>query len=349
MPRTRLPAAALLCSSALVLASCGDAERDDAGDAGSDGDGGITVVASFYPLEYAVERVAGDHVETVTLTDPGVDPHDLEMSPQDVATVQGADVVLYSSGLQAAVDDAVGAQAGDSAFDVNEAADLVETDSEDEHADEEEGHADEEEGHADEDEHAEDEHAEEEEGHSEDEEGHDDHGGVDPHFWLDPQRYAGVAEAIAEELAEADPDNAEDYRANAADFVAELEELDEEFATGLAECEQTSMVTTHAAFGYISTKHGLEQVGITGLSPEAEPSPARMAEVTEIVEDNGVDTIYSEVLLGAELADTIANETGAEVLLLDPIEGITDESAGEDYLEVMRANLETLRSGQGCR
>jgi zinc transport system substrate-binding protein len=324
MPRTRLPAAALLCSSALVLGSCGDAERDDAGDAGSDGDGGITVVASFYPLEYAVERVAGDHVETVTLTDPGVDPHDVEMSPQDVATVQGADVVLYSSGLQAAVDDAVGAQAGDSAFDVNEAADLVETDSEDEHADEEEGH-------------------------SEDEEGHDDHGGVDPHFWLDPQRYAGVAEAIAEELAEADPDNAEDYRANAADFVAELEELDEEFATGLAECEQTSMVTTHAAFGYISTKHGLEQVGITGLSPEAEPSPARMAEVTEIVEDNGVDTIYSEVLLGAELADTIANETGAEVLLLDPIEGITDESAGEDYLEVMRANLEALRSGQGCQ
>lgn len=324
MPRTRLPAAALLCSSALVLGSCGDAERDDAGDAGSDGDGGITVVASFYPLEYAVERVAGDHVETVTLTDPGVDPHDVEMSPQDVATVQGADVVLYSSGLQAAVDDAVGAQAGDSAFDVNEAADLVETGSEDEHADEEEGH-------------------------SEDEEGHDDHGGVDPHFWLDPQRYAGVAEAIAEELAEADPDNAEDYRANAADFVAELEELDEEFATGLAECEQTSMVTTHAAFGYISTKHGLEQVGITGLSPEAEPSPARMAEVTEIVEDNGVDTIYSEVLLGAELADTIANETGAEVLLLDPIEGITDESAGEDYLEVMRANLEALRSGQGCQ
>lgn len=324
MPRTRLPAAALLCSSALVLGACGDAERDDAGDAGSDGDGGITVVASFYPLEYAVERVAGDHVETVTLTDPGVDPHDLEMSPEDVATVQGADVVLYSSGLQAAVDDAVGAQAGDSAFDVNEAADLVETGSEDEHADEEEGH-------------------------SEDEEGHDDHGGVDPHFWLDPQRYAGVAEAIAEELAEADPDNAEDYRANAADFVAELEELDEEFATGLAECEQTSMVTTHAAFGYISTKHGLEQVGITGLSPEAEPSPARMAEVTEIVEDNGVDTIYSEVLLGAELADTIANETGAEVLLLDPIEGITDESAGEDYLEVMRANLEALRSGQGCQ
>ena len=324
MPRTRLPAAALLCSSALVLGACGDAERDDAGDAGSDGDGGITVVASFYPLEYAVERVASDHVETVTLTDPGVDPHDLEMSPQDVATVQGADVVLYSSGLQAAVDDAVGAQAGDSAFDVNEAADLVETGSEDEHADEEEGH-------------------------SEDEEGHDDHGGVDPHFWLDPQRYAGVAEAIAEEVAEADPDNAEDYRANAADFVAELEELDEEFATGLAECEQTSMVTTHAAFGYISTKHGLEQVGITGLSPEAEPSPARMAEVTEIVEDNGVDTIYSEVLLGAELADTIANETGAEVLLLDPIEGITDESAGEDYLEVMRANLEALRSGQGCQ
>lgn len=333
MPGSHLPAAALLSASALLIASCGEADGD-AGGATQDGpDVDMTVVASFYPLAYAVERVAGEHADLVTLTPPGVDPHDLEMTPREVASVQGADVVIYSSGLQAAVDEAVASQAGDRAFDVNQAADLIETDSVDDHADEEE--EEEEEG-----EHTE--HAEEEGEHA------DEHGGVDPHFWLDPERYASVTEAIAAELAEADPDNAEDYRANAADFVAELEQLDEEFAAGLAQCERTSMVTTHAAFGYISTKHGLEQIGITGLSPESDPTPARMAEVTEVVRERGVDTIYSEVILGADLAETIAAETGARVLLLDPIEGITPESPGEDYLEVMRANLDSLRTGQGC-
>lgn len=296
----------------------------------------LSIVAAFYPIEYAVQRVAGDRAEIITLTAPGIDPHDVELSPRDVGTVGSADLVVYSSGMQAAVDDAVARQAGDSALDVAPAADLVATgrDDDDDHDDDDHDH-----GHDDEDEHGHDD--------DEDEHGHD-HGGVDPHFWLDPERYAQVGEAIAARLAELDPAHATTYESNAADFVADLTALDEEFATGLAQCAETDVVTTHAAFGYLTDRYGLHQIGMTGISPESEPSPARMAEITRVVREHGVSTIYSEVILGSALADTIAAETGAQVMVLDPIEGITTDSAADDYFGVMRVNLETLRTGQGC-
>lgn len=107
-------------------------------------------------------------------------------------------------------------------------------------------------------------------------------------------------------------------------------------------------MTTHQAFGYLTDRYGLEQVGITGLSPDVEASPARVAEISRTVSDLGVSTIYSEVLLGSDLAEVIAAETGTEVLVLDPVEGITEASAGTDYPAVMRANLQALQTGLGC-
>ena len=106
-------------------------------------------------------------------------------------------------------------------------------------------------------------------------------------------------------------------------------------------------MTSHAAFGYLADAYDLHQEGITGLSPEAEPSPAALARIARFVEDEGVRTIYAETLVSRD-ADTLARETGARVAVLDPIEGLTDESAGDDYFEVMRANLSTLRAGQEC-
>lgn len=320
-------------------------ETTDAGGVGGDQ---LTVVASFYPLEYVVERVAGDHVDVVTLTSPGIDPHDLELTPRDVATVKEADLLVYSSGLQSAVDDAVSSQAADHALDVNEAAGLVGTG--------EAGHDDDaehdEEQHADDDEPTDDE-GHDDEGHTdddadaEDDDGHD-HGGEDPHFWLDPERYSAVTGAVADQLATLDPANATTYQANADTLVADLTALDEQFATGLAECQRREVVTTHEAFGYLTDRYGLEQIAITGLSPESEPTPARLADITGLVREHDVTTIYSEVLLGSAIADTIAAETGADVLVLDPVEGITEASAGSDYVEVMQANLEALRTGLGC-
>ncbi len=320
----------------------------------------MDVIVSFYPLEFATTRIVGDLATVETLTSPGVDPHDAELSPQSVAGVKQADLVIYSSGLQPAVDQAIESQATDHAFDVNDAADLIEADSEEGHTEDEGGHSEEE--HADEEAHTEDEggrseeeHADEE-AHTEDEGGHSeeehadehDHGAMDPHFWLDPARMGDVSLAIADQLGQADPDNADTYQANAEELVAELSALKKEYDTGLASCTQGDMITSHSAFGYIAEPYGFHQVGITGLEPDSEPSAARLAEVSGIVEESGATTVYSEVLLGADIAETVANETGAQIQVLDPIEGVTDASPGEDYIEIMEANLDALREGQGC-
>jgi zinc transport system substrate-binding protein len=172
--------------------------------------------------------------------------------------------------------------------------------------------------------------------------------GDDPHFWLDPTRLASVGDAVADQLAEVDPDGAQAYAAGAQHLRGELEQLDDELSAGLADCAVSELVTSHAAFGYLADRYGFEQVGIAGIAPDAEPSPQQVARVAETVRRTGVTTVYSEVLVDPAVAQTVASETGAQVAVLDPVEGITDSSAGRDYLAVMRANLATLEKGQAC-
>lgn len=315
----------LTCSATVALAACGSGQDSSSGASPDSPE----VVVSFYPLEFITERVAGDLASVETLTAPGAEPHDVELSPQAVGSVGTASLVLYSSGLQSAVDAAVESQGGDHALDVNSFADLVNTGTHHDH----EGHDHEGEG--------------EEHDHESDAETAASES-LDPHFWLDPERMGTVTQGVADALIEQDPANEETYQGNADVLIEDLTELGDAFETGLANCEQPDMVTTHEAFGYLASKYGFAQVGITGISPDAEPSAARLAEVAQIVEETGVDTIYSEVLIGASIAETVAGETGAQVLTLDPVEGLTDASAGSDYLEVMQANLEALREGQRC-
>ena len=173
-------------------------------------------------------------------------------------------------------------------------------------------------------------------------------GAVDPHFWLDPRRYADVADALAEELAEIDEAGADTFTANAESLRLELESLDGEWAMGTASCESRDLVTSHNAFGYLADRYDFTQLGITGLTPEDEPSPEALAAAADFVRDNAVRTIYFETLVSPAIAQTVAAEAGVATAVLDPLEGLTDESAGGDYLEVMRANLETIRAGQAC-
>ena len=301
---------AALPLSTLALAGCaatGATEEDD---------GTLQVVAGFYPLEWTAARVGGDRVDVISLTPPGAEAHDVELTPQDVGAVRDADLVVHLAGFQPAVDEAASAEAADRAWDAGEAADLSPI--ADEHA---------------EDEQAEDEHADE---------------AKDPHFWLDPTRLADVGDALADRLAEVDPDGADAYRAGAAALREELERLDTEMAQGLADCEVDTLVTSHDAFGYLGDRYGLEVVGISGLSPSAEPDAAASAEIADLVGERGIRTVYTETLVDPAVAQTVAEEAGVDTAVLDPVEGLTDESAGEDYLEVMRANLATLREGQNC-
>jgi zinc transport system substrate-binding protein len=173
-------------------------------------------------------------------------------------------------------------------------------------------------------------------------------GATDPHFWLDPTKLAEVATGFADALADADPAHAADYRANAEALGVQLADLDAEMEAGLADCRRTDLVTSHEAFGYLARRYGLEQVGITGLTPEGDPTPKQLATVADFVERHGVTTVYFETLTSPAVAQTLAAEAGAQTAVLDPLEGLTDESKGADYLEVMRSNLATLRTGQEC-
>jgi zinc transport system substrate-binding protein len=302
---------ATAAATALLVSACGGA-------GGASGEDGVTVVAGFYPLEWAAERVGGNAVDMSSLTPPGAEAHDLELTPQDVAAVAEADLVVHLQGFQPAVDEATAAEAGDRAWDAGQAADLSLTAA---------ARADE---------------------HGEEEESHPDETAADPHFWLDPTRLAAVGDALAERLGEIEPEAADVFAENAAALRADLEALDAEVQAGLADCAVDTLVTSHDAFGYLADRYGLDVVGISGLTPSQEPDPAQLAEIATLVRDRGVTTVYTETLVDPAVAETVAREAGVRTAVLDPIEGLTDESAGEDYLQVMRENLATLHEGQSC-
>ena len=157
-----------------------------------------------------------------------------------------------------------------------------------------------------------------------------------------------VAKKIAEGLIKADPAGKATYEQNLAALIAKLGELDQQFAAGLRTCDRREIITSHAAFGYLARRYGLEQIAVEGLSPDSEPTPARIAEVTRTARDRKATHIFFETLVSPKVAETIAREIGAQTLVLDPLEGVQDEKT-ESYLTVMGGNLANLRVALGCR
>ena len=298
-----------------VVAGCA-AFTDDSVGLGN----GVQVATAFYPLQYVAGRVAGELAEVENLTAPGNEPHDLELTIKETADVANADLVVYLHGFQPSVDDAVDTVAAGTTFDGTDAVELRPAGPSDhDHHEEDEEHADEE----------------------------HDHGDDDPHFWQDPLLMADLGDAVAEQLAEVDADHADDYRANAAALRADLEALDAAYEDGLAGCERQTVVVAHDAFGYLG-RYGLEFEPIAGLSPDAEPTPADLAHLQQVIEDHGVTTVFYESLVSPVIAEQLAHDTGAQVGVLDPVEGLTDETADEDYLSLMEQNLAALEEANGC-
>lgn len=313
---------AMSCAALLLLVSgCASPTATPAGD----GDDRIRVVASFYPLVFLSERIGGDAVSVESLTQPGAEPHDLELSPRQIADIGEAGLVVYEEGFQTAVDEGIATATPANVVNVSQGIELRPA------AEEEEG-----------------EHAHEHDAdHPEGEEGHD-HGQFDPHIWLDPQNMETMARTVADGLIKADPDRRQQFEGNLAALTAELKGLDADFSGGLADCRRTEFITSHAAFGYLAERYRLTQIGISGLEPDSEPSPARIAEVQQQAREHGVTTIFYETLVSPDVARSIAGDLGLKTAVLDPVEGLTDASAGTDYVQVMRANLKALQAANGC-
>jgi zinc transport system substrate-binding protein len=272
-----------------ALAACGGG-NDSASDRRS-------VLASFYPLEYAAEQVGDGEVAVTNLTPPGVEPHDLELTPRDVARVHDADVILYlDAGFQPAVDDAVSDASGE-VVDLLQGLQLRES--------------------------------------------VDGETVSDPHVWLDPTLYARIVDRVGVVL---------DSPERAGQLEAKLRALDATFRAGLDSCKRRELVTSHAAFGYLAARYRLEQIPLTGVTPEAEPTPRRLEEAVRRVRETGATTIFFETLVSPRVAETVARETGARTAVLNPIEGLTPEQVarGDDYFTLMPANLEALRKALDC-
>ena len=276
--------AALPLALALAVTGCA------ADDAPTEGDTRPAVTAAIYPYAFLVERIGGGDVALTTLTPAGAEPHDLELTPRQVAALAEADLVVHAEGFQPAVDEAVEQQAPDAGF----AIEPVDG---------------------------------------------------DPHLWLDPVRLAEVAQQLADRLAELDPENAEAYRQRGGELVADLMTLDADLTTGLETCERRDIVTSHAAFGLLAERYDLEQIAVTGITPEEEPTPGRLAEVARLAEERGVTTVFFEELVSPRTAESLAREVGAKAEVLSPLEGAPESG---DYLTAMRANLQTLRTALGC-
>ncbi|MFH8656567.1 metal ABC transporter substrate-binding protein [Streptomyces afghaniensis] len=320
--RRLISATAVTAATALGLGALSACSSDSAATGNTDK---FDVVASFYPMAFLAEQIGGDHANVTSLTEPGQEPHDLEISTKQRAQLEEADAALYLKGLQPAVDEAV-SQTG-----IKTKIDAAGLTTLEDHGSTEHDHAGEE-GHA------------EEEGHSEEEEH-----ARDPHIWLDPVKYAEVAQGVGKAFEKADPDHAADYKKNTAALVKKLNGLNGEFENGLKNTRTKVFFTNHAAFGYLAERYGLTQEAISGLDPESEPSAARVRELQQEAKADGVTTVFYETLVSDKTAKTLARDAKLKTDVLDPLEGITDKSRGDDYFQVMEANLKALQTALGAK
>ena len=293
-----------------------------------------TVVTSIHPYYALVQEIAGDHAEVVRMLPPGVSPHTFDPTPNDVAQLADADLTVMNGVVDEWLLDLVEASGTDAAtlevISELEFEPLEFEEEGEEHADETE-----EEG----EEHT-DETGEEEEG-----EAHaHEHGGVNPHVWLDPSLMTQVVPMVVERLSEIDPENAEAYRANGEALIAELNALDAELREMLASVQGAAFVPFHEAWPYFARHYGLDLVVEIVPAPGREPSPAYISEALAMIEGSGAEAIFSEVQLPTRPAEVVAESAGLPLYILDPIGGGAETGS---YAELMRYNVSTVSEALG--
>jgi len=271
----------------------------------------FTVVTSFYPLYFFAQTIGGEKIRVVNMTPAGVEPHEYEPTPQDIATIERSKLLVLNGGNLEVWSDDIRKH-----IDPTKTAILIAGENLTTQTVVQDGKK-----------------------------------LTDPHVWLSPQFAKQQVEKILAGIAGIDPENKNYYEQHAAALLRELGALDQEYRTGLELCTRKDFVTSHTAFGYIAETYGLTQVPIAGLSPDVEPSAQELAAIVQFVRAQDIRAIFFESLVSPRLAQTIANETGATTMILDPLEGLTDSdvAAGKNYFTVMRDNLTNLRIALECR
>jgi zinc transport system substrate-binding protein len=275
----------------------------------------LRVVATTYPLAFVAERVAGADAEVVTLVPTGVEPHEYEPTPQEIERVYKATVFLYNgSGLDPWADKIAGEVAKQNIVPVKATAGIPLLPLS---------------------------------GDEQEELGSN----TDPHAWLNPQFQSQLARRLNDIFGKLDAAHAAGFSARTETLTRELSQLDADFTRTLVSCQRRDVVTSHAAFSYLAKQYNLNQIAISGVSPESEPTPARVAELVRLVKQRGITTVFFETLASPKLAETLAQEAGAKTAVLNPLEGLTqdEQSRGDNYLTLMRQNLTALAGALSCK
>ncbi len=275
----------------------------------------LTVVASFYPLFDFTQKVAGERAHVVNLVPPGVEVHDFELTPRDTALIYDADLVVYNgAGLEPWVEALVPQlrAKGIRTLEMGSYADLLKA--------------------------AEDQAQEE-------------YFVNDPHLWLDPVFAQKEVALIRDTLSTIDPAYKRFYQMNADAYLKKLKTLHADYVSRLKKCVRHEAVTSHNAFRYLAQRYKFNLIPIAGISPDEEPSAKKLAEISDLAREKGVTTVFFESFVSPKLAETLAREIGAKTLLLNTLEGLTDEerAAGKDYLALMRENLDHLGIAFDCQ
>jgi zinc transport system substrate-binding protein len=288
----------------------------------------LKVVASVYPVYEFARQVGGDKLDLTLLVPPGAEPHDWEPTAREILTIKAAKLFLYHGAGFESLDKILTPETlgTTKALAVSKDIPLLKPGKDD-------------------DDHDHDHHSDAKKPHDHQGDAKKPHDHVDAHTWLDPVIAQQEVAAVAAALAAADPANADYYRQNAANYSRELAKLDQEYKTALAGLPGRDIVTSHAAFGYLAARYGLKQVPIMGLTPDSEPTPEKMAAIVKFCREHKVRYIFFETIVSPRLAETIARETGAGLLVLNPVENLTADELkqGKDYLSIMRENLANLK------
>lgn len=272
----------------------------------------LTIVTTFYPVYDFTKNIVGDTADVKLLIPAGTEPHDYEPSAKSIAEIQDADAFIYhNENMETWVEETAKGWQEDQPIVIKATEGMTLMAGEEDH---------------------------------EHDESHDHSHAYDPHTWLAPSLAKEEVEGIFNQLSEKFPDKKETFEENTTAYLEKLTELDEEYATSFREAKQKSFVTQHAAFGYLAKEYGLQQVAISGLSSEEEPSPSRLAELKDYVAENEIHYIYFEENASDKIAKTLAEEANVELEVLNPLESLTSEQikAGEDYISVMKDNLKAL-------
>lgn len=277
----------------------------------------INIVVSFYPLYDFASKIGGTHVHVVNLVPAGVEPHDWSPKSNDLLMLTKSQLFVYEgAGFEGWVQDVLKTLNKGGAplvVEASQGVSLLKA----------QGGAD--------------------EGHKDDK-SHSDEPGVDPHIWLSPTNAKQMGDNIKKALIQADPAHESDYEANFQAFAAKLDALDAKYKQALSGVKLKQLVTSHQAFAYLCRDYGLTQLPIMGLSPDAEPTAQEIKNINQFIKDNNVKYIFFEELVSDKLAKTLAKDAGVGTLVLNPLEGLTEEQqkAGQDYFSIMESNLQHL-------